>query len=342
LLSLWLSSLAGTAFAAPSFVFLKGFQDPSNFESRFNSCISQFQAAGGLSAAILNRLANSEVVIYYQKGGAALDPPGADPLGKPLYLAWDSNLTGLYPDKAPKNSCAGLLHELQHAARTVVGSECTGALGDNEAAYQFDEKIGSRAENAWLNRLGLKQRTTYNFYEKTLTLDRWTRWPPSAANPVPAAPKCIRSCPAPNSAMSVADAPQAACTRCVRFHQPGCIDFHGGIYSGGDHRRVANGSLRIVIGAVGYCQGRNPCEFREQVTAPHLDTAFPKGVTVTAIATPGKDSRFYRWGPGACKGKGSTCSFTATKPSCISAQFLLTTPTAPPQSLPTVPCQEDP
>jgi len=78
------------------------------------------------------------------------------------------------------------------------------------------------------------------------------------------------------------------------------------------------------------------------VTCPHLDTAFPEGVTVTAIATPGQDSMFARWGPGACAGKGQTCTFTARRNSCISAQFLLTHPMAPPQSLPTVPCREDP
>jgi hypothetical protein len=63
---------------------------------------------------------------------------------------------------------------------------------------------------------------------------------------------------------------------------------------------------------------------------------------VTATATPGDGSVFARWGQGACAGQGSTCTFTATKPSCITAQFLLANPTAPPQSLPDVPCLENP
>jgi hypothetical protein len=45
---------------------------------------------------------------------------------------------------------------------------------------------------------------------------------------------------------------------------------------------------------------------------------------------------------GACRGQGTTCTFTAQRPSCVNARFLLTTPTAPPQSLPNVPCPEEP
>ncbi|HET6378936.1 MAG TPA: hypothetical protein VFG05_11625 [Methylocella sp.] len=337
---------AAPAHAEPTFVFLRGFQDPKNFEAKLQSCVSQFKAAGGLSANILKQLDGAEVVVYYQKGGAdtANPNPGGDSTGHILYLGWDSNLSGYYPDKAPKNPCAALLHELEHAARYFTGKECTGPADGNKAAYQYDEKLGSRAENFWLYRLHLSpQRTSYPFYGESLPLDRWTRFPASPNFPVPAPPPCSRICTQARAKISRPAAPALpACTRCIRFNQNGCADFRGGIYSGGDHRRVAAGSLRIIVGDLGYCQGRLPCEFKNCYVCPHLDTAFPLGATVTAIAAPGKDSRFARWGAGACKGQGQTCTFTAKKDSCISAQFLLINPTAPPQSLPAVACPEDP
>ena len=337
LLILGFALTAGAAQADPTFVFLRSFKDPNNFESRFRSCINQFNAAGGLAGNVLNQLDGAEVVVSYQQGGAGVvnPAPNGNSTGALIYMSWDPNLSGRYIDKAPKVPCAALLHELEHAARYFMGRECTGTFADNPAAYKHDEKLGARAENWWLHRLGLKQRTTYELGSTNLRLDRWTRWPPLSAYPVPPAPRCDR-CAGPNAAAA------AACRRCTRFNQPGCFDFRGGIYSGGDHRRVANGSLKIIIGEAGYCQGREPCEFKECVTCPHLDTAFPAGTSVSAIATPGKDSRFARWGPGACKGQGPTCSFEAEKDSCISAQFLLTNPTAPPQSLRDVPCPEDP
>ena len=125
------------------------------------------------------------------------------------------------------------------------------------------------------------------------------------------------------------------------FHQPGCFDFRGGIYSGGDHRRVANGSLKIIVGDLGYCEDRPDCEFKDQVTAPHLDTAFPEGLSVTAIATPG-EVEVRTLGAGGLRGQGADLQVHRDQGSCISAQFLLTNPTAPPQSLPDVPCPEDP
>jgi hypothetical protein len=132
-----------------------------------------------------------------------------------------------------------------------------------------------------------------------------------------------------------------AVSKCTNFHQPGCIDFHGGVYSGGDHRSVATGGLQIKVDSTGFCE-QVGCEFEDCYVCPHLDTSFPKGDTVTAVATPGKDSMFARWGHGVCAGQGPTCTFTATKPSCITAQFLLVNPTAPPQTLPDVTCVEDP
>jgi hypothetical protein len=105
---------------------------------------------------------------------------------------------------------------------------------------------------------------------------------------------------------------------------------------------VATGSLRIELGSGGYCEGRQRCEFTNCYVCPHLDTAFPAGATVTATATPSQGSYFARWAQGACSGQGPTCTFTANKNSCIVAQFLLTNPTAPPQSLSNGRCAEDP
>ena len=187
----------------------------------------------------------------------------------------------------------------------------------NQAAYAFDEKMGARAENWWLKDRGLKQRTRYG----SLPLDRWTRWPASSSAPVPRAPGCIRQCTAKPALVStpnpdsVPEAAAAETCHCTSFHQPGCFDFAGGVYSGGDHRSVATGNLKIIIGSTGYCENRKSCEFKNVYVAPHLDTAFPDGATVTAIATPSKGSLFARWGPGACRGKGATCSFKASKDS---------------------------
>ncbi len=103
---------------------------------------------------------------------------------------------------------------------------------------------------------------------------------------------------------------------------------------------MATGSPRIEVGDWGYCQGRQPCAFTDCWVCPHLDTAFPRGMTVTAVATPGKGSVFARWGPGACRGQGATCTFIAQKPSCINAQFALSADPAAP--LNPVPCQADP
>lgn len=333
LCSLCFTLMAGAAEADPNFVFSPSPQDPADFQSRFQGCIKQFKAARGLAGTILSQLNHAKVTISYQKGGGDTPnpSPGRDPTGTPQYVLWDSNLSGIYagdPKKPPKVPCAVLLHELEHAARYFTGKECTGP--GVTPAYVYDEEIATRAENWWLDRLRLPQRTKYN----QQPLPKWAQWPSTV--PVPPAPRCDR-CGGAEAA-----AANPACRRCTSFFQAGCIDFHGGIYSGGDHRRVANGSLQIIVGDVGYCQGRTPCEFKTCYVCPHLDTAFPEGVTVTAIATAGQDSKFARWGPGACKGQGPTCTFTAKKRSCISAQFLLTNPTAPPQSLPTIPCPDDP
>jgi hypothetical protein len=340
LCTLGLSLTASSANAGANFVFLRSLHDPANFQTAFNTCIGKFQAAGGLSASIISQLNNAEVVISYSNGGSGtVNPtPGANPTGTIQYVSWNSGSTGQYSDKAPKVPCAILLHELQHALRFFKGTECT---GQDSAANFYDESMATRAENYWLSRLGVKQRQTYD----GAPLGRWTRWPAIPSSPVPRAPPCDLCggvLAVANSTEINSAAPNAACRRCTNFHQAGCFDFHGGIYSGGDHRRVAFGSLKIIVGDEGYCQGRKSCEFKDCYVCPHLDTAFPAGVTVTAIATPGANSAFAQWGPGACKGQGPTCTFTARKKSCINAQFLLTNPTAPPQSLPAVPCTEDP
>lgn len=342
LCSLSFTLMATAAKADPDFRFPPGSpQDPADFQSKFQGCINQFVLAGGLAGTILSQLSQPNRAVvwisYAQGDSATANPnPGGDPTGRPLDLFWNSNQTGVYADGAPKVPCAVLLHELQHAARYFKGQECTGPPDYNPRAYVYDESMGARAENWWLFRRGLRQRQSYLAEPITVPLGRWTRWPASRTNPVPRAPRCDRCSGA------IVMAANAACRRCTRFQQTGCVDFHGGIYSGGDHRRVANGSLRIIVGDSGYCQGRTPCAFTNCYVCPHLDTAFLKGLTVTAIATSGPDSIFARWGPGACRGQGPTCTFTARRPSCITAQFLLTNPTAPPQSLPTVPCPEDP
>ena len=139
----------------------------------------------------------------------------------------------------------------------------------------------------------------------------------------------------------ITKSPPAA--RCTQFHQAGCANFAGGVYDGGDHRDYAAGSLTIQIGSTGYCQGMSPCEFKNcEPACPHLDTAFPIGTRVTAIATPSTGSQFGRWDQGVCAGQASTCTFIANYDSCITAEFLLTNPTAPPQSLPFVHCIDDP
>lgn len=332
-----------SARAAPNFVFAPGASSSPSFQTRFTNCIDQFNAAGGLARSILKQLNGARITVSSNNGGAATgDPnPGGDTAGLPLDLSWDPGLDGNYDgDGAPMVPCAVLLHELQHAARYFKGQECNGPMeGSNVEARFYDEELGARAENWWLNRLHLQQRTKYDFFGDLKDLSPWTQWPKPGR--VPKAPPCDR-CPQPDMASTSAAPNAAACTRCTRFHQTGCVDLRGGIYSGGDHRRVAFGSLRINVGDRGYCQGREPCEFKDCVTCPHLDTAFPEGVTVTAVATPGPESRFARWGPGACEGKGPVCTFVARRESCISAQFLLTNPTAPPQSLPSIPCPEDP
>ena len=81
-------------------------------------------------------------------------------------------------------------------------------------------------------------------------------------------------------------------------------------------------------------------ELRARLPAP--GHGVPIGTRVTAIATPGPNSQFARWDQGVCAGRGSTCTFTASYDSCITAEFLLTNPTAPPQSLPNIACREDP
>jgi hypothetical protein len=320
-----------TATADPNFSYDPAGYDPANFRAQFENCVSGFTAADDLGATILQQLNGALVKIHYEAGGGATPDPskGGNSTGMPVDVFWDPSLGGLYDDGAPKAPCAVLLHELEHAARFFTGQECTGQpLEENEPASQYDEALASRAENWWLFQNGrTPQRTTYS----GVPLDQWTRWPASPANPVPPAPPCYH--------------------RCLGFNRAGCDAFHGGVYAGGDARMVASGNLKIEIGLFGYC-ALDPCEMpspRPDGTSsycspacPHLDTAFPKGVAVTAIATPGPDSQFDSWGPGACHGQGATCTFTAQRPSCINARFLLTNPTAPPQSLPNVPCAEDP
>ena len=332
--------LGAGAEAAPTFRFNLDSNAPSIYRNTFRNCIAQFNAAGGLAARILRQLDGARITLFYQKGGAGTGNPngGGSSAGRPIDLSWDPRIGGVYDeDRAPKVPCAVLLHELQHAARYFNGTECNGILNKaNSDAYFYDEQMGSRAENFWLQRTGKKQRTKYDFYGEVRKLERWTRWP--SAGRVPQAPPCQR-CGSKDPLGAVAATEEAVCARCTRFQQEGCVDFKGGIYSGGDHRRVASGSLKIIIGPSGYCQGRKHCEFKSCVTCPHLDTAIPKGLEVTAIAKPDKESRFARWGPGACRGQGPVCTFTARRNSCISAQFLLTDPPAPPQTLPNVPCR---
>jgi len=333
MISRWLVGLAAAlallfgpspAEADPQWVIGSAPGTPSTFRGQFLSCINQFKAAGGVAGTIISQLDGAKVTINYSTGGGgATDNPGGLTAGKPILMDWDPRSSGRYYDGASKVPCGVLLHELQHAARLFKGRECSGAFAINEPAVAFDEGMGVRAENWWIEHLrrtsnpALKQRSGYGPGQP---LARWTRWPALATNPIPKQPRCDHEC--------------------INFNQPGCFVFRGGIYSGGDHRRVAFGNLKIVLGPDGYCQDRAVCEFRNCVTCPHLDTAFPEGATVKAIATPGKDSRFARWGPGECQGQGPTCTFTARKNSCISAQFLLTNPQAPPQTLPVVQCPD--
>jgi hypothetical protein len=311
----------GAASADPNFSYDPDGYDPASFQTQAKNCIGGFTAADDLGTTILQQLNRAQITLRYQSGSSWTDDPtpNGDSTGKPLIVLWDPDQTGFYPDGAPKVPCAVLLHELQHAARYFKGQMCTGPDAFNIPARDYEEATGARAENWWLSYKQLSpQRTSYD----SSPLGQWTQWPASPDNPVPPAPPCYHDC--------------------TGFAHYGCVDFDGGVYSGGDHRGVATGSLKIDIGDLGYCSGRDPCEFRDCYVCPHLDTAFPIGVTVTAIATPSKDSQFDSWGPGACSGQGATCTFTAQRPSCINARFLLTNPTAPPQSLPKVPCPRDP
>ena len=195
-------------------MFQHSLQDPNNFESKFRSCIRQFQA-GGFPSLILGQLNGAEVVINYQKGPAeVVNPtPNGNSAGQLLYLHWDPNISGTYSgDKAQKEPCAVLLHELQHAGRFFLGKECTGSFDGNEAAYAYDEKMGARAENWWLNHLHMTQRAKYG----SLPLDRWTKWPASSSAPVPPAPRCIRQCTAKPALVSTADPDSASASRCAR------------------------------------------------------------------------------------------------------------------------------
>lgn len=321
--TLFLTLSVSAAGANPSFSY-----DPPSIANPVQNCVSQFKVARGLAATIVDQLNGAKITIHYKPGGGAgthNPSPGNDPTGKPLDIDWDSNQTGNYADGAPRVPCAVLLHELEHAARYFTGQECTGPeFDENKAVEIYDESLGSRAENWWLSQQGLQpQRTSYILHGQPVPLDRWTRWPASPTNPVPPAPRCFRRA-------------------CESLKQDGCIEFHGGVYSGGDNRGVATGSLEIETGDLGYCNNRIPCRLRNCTVCSHLDTAFPSGVTVTATATAGKDSTFAGWGAGACRGQGATCTFTAQRRSCINALFLLANPTAPPQTLPAVPCPEDP
>jgi hypothetical protein len=112
-------------------------------------------------------------------------------------------------------------------------------------------------------------------------------------------------------------------TRCTGYGAPqGCLVFLGAVVSGGMGMDVASGTLQIETGSAGYCAS-NPCELRNRSVQYHLDTSFPRGARVTAVATPSPGSRFAHWSQGACSGQGPTCSFTATKDSCIYAQFVV-------------------
>src|SRR5581483_8690123 len=196
---------AAPAAASPTFVFRESYAHSALFHARFSSCIHQFQHAGGLAAQILGQLNGAEVILEYEPGkGDTQNPaPDGDSTGKPVTVLWDPQVHGHYYDGAQKTPCGILLHELEHAARFFHGKECTGNKVDNPEAYDYDEALGTRAENWWLKHLGLKTQRT--LYGPASAVPSWARWPSHGTRRVPSAPPCHKPiiCPTPKEVFTL-------------------------------------------------------------------------------------------------------------------------------------------
>jgi hypothetical protein len=186
---------AGKTMAEPRFVFVGSLADPPDFRRQFRACLALYKAAGGLARGILRQLDGATVYIGYSNAASVTQNPQRPSKGLPVDIFWNSRDVGTYPwDRATKDRCATLLHELQHAARFFIGRECTGPkLPVNDKAYNHDEGLGVRAENWWLHRRalqgvrGIHQRTHYGPGQR---VPRWTRWPLAAGTRVPRQPEC--------------------------------------------------------------------------------------------------------------------------------------------------------
>jgi hypothetical protein len=199
--ALFCLALVGVAVAKPVFLVRESIRHPE-FHAHLNSCVKQFQRAGGLARHILSQLNGAEVILEYtsSNGGATDNPaPNGNSTGKPVTILWDSGTHGVYADKAPLTPCSVLLHELEHAARFFLGQECTGTRAENIKAYDYDEDLGARAENWWLRHLGKRLRMSY----EGRPLPGWTRSSARDGGPVPPPPPCMKSSSLPEITLGV-------------------------------------------------------------------------------------------------------------------------------------------
>lgn len=147
------------------------FEGDAAFQAEGAACLAQIGSFGGPGAALLDSLRSVPVRVRPASGDSSFTE-NTDP-GRPTGIEWWRGTSTYACSGAAKVPCAGLLHELQHAAELYDG---TGLRQPEDDAR--DEWPAVRMENWLLGKLGSCQRDCYDTGGGGVTLPAasMTRW----------------------------------------------------------------------------------------------------------------------------------------------------------------------
>ncbi|MFF5171413.1 VWD domain-containing protein [Micromonospora sp. NPDC000089] len=162
--------------------------DGVDFPALVESCLAGFAAPGGDPAGILPRLKDKKTprvrIIPTPGGSGAFETPtGRDGKGSST-VTWNPTSTEPYEPGVPRDPCAALYHELNHAddiSRDAVPQGDCGSTGIRTA-----EVKATFAENRYRVAKGLNPRTEYNGKKLPKSLDECKK--PAKKTPPPKGP----------------------------------------------------------------------------------------------------------------------------------------------------------
>jgi hypothetical protein len=163
--------------------------DPS-LQSAFDACMQMFTMTG-MDTSFLGAMQNDPADFHIVPNG---DTHGGGVPNGEYFLYWNTNDTGTYTDGTAHDSCASLLHELEHAREHAEKGEadrspCT--VNGQDVGLPKTEVEASDIENDYRDAKNLGTRSVYG---KTPLPARGTKCDPPAPPPPPPPPPCTGNC----------------------------------------------------------------------------------------------------------------------------------------------------